>query len=132
MKRLAAVISALAVAGFAYFYCTGFCFSHLSYPTDADYVKRAVYFNADSMGIEPTLMGVEGFLAGNPRCCGVDRNSHMAGMRYVVVELNYKKPPGWPDRELAPFYRRYVEVFSCGERGEMYGEGTKTLGGPGG
>lgn len=113
-----------------YLYCSGFCFSELRYLEDKDLIARAVHYNAWSMGIEDNPQAIQAFLKAHPDCCAVNRNGMASGFRSVEVELNYKVRLVKGGEEL-PYYRQYVEITSCGTRGEMYGEHTEILKRPG-
>lgn len=119
--------SAAAVGVLCYLFATGFCFTSFSHADDREYIRRALHYNAGDMGLADTREAFDAFLAGNPGCCAVDRRSHMAGMRHVVVQLNYRKPMGAHHRDVEPFYQQYVEITACGKRGHRYGQGTRTL-----
>lgn len=114
------------VAVVVYLYCSGFCFSELRYLGDKDFITQAIQHNAYKIGVRDTPEAIEAFLGANPNCCAVYRNGMLSGFRSVEVELNFmdrsKSSVGNP-----PYYRQYVEITSCGGRGEQAGEHTETL-----
>jgi hypothetical protein len=127
MQRLLRMISALGVVMMALLTLAACCARSTSALTDGEYIRRAIYYNAGRMGLQAEHEEIERFLAQHPACCSVDRNSHMTSWNHVVVEVNYERPATDPHRNSEPFYKQYVEITACGERGDMYGEGTKTL-----
>lgn len=117
---------------------SGYCFKEHRYLADEELIQVAIRSYAHKMNIEISEESVRTFHAKHPKCCNVDRSSHMAsswfekliGGYFVIVEVNFELKPEMADRSTAKslnFYNGYVGITSCGKRGRMYGEHSETL-----
>ena len=122
-------IVAVSLPVILYLYFSGFCFSDLHYLEDKDFIARAIQYNASNIGVQDSPAAIAAYLSEHPNCCAVHRAGMAAGIRSVEVELNYHRK--YSENAEFPYYRKYVEITSCGTRGETYGESTKTLKRPG-
>ena len=141
IKKGLLLVGLLAI-GWAAWWCgmnyTGYCHAEGRYLSDEDFIQAAILGNISDMNIDGSEESIRNFHTKNPTCCSVDRNSQMAsstlesllGFYYVVVEINYdikKDNYNKLQTKKFDFYRRYIEVTSCGNMGSTYGEQTEKL-----
>jgi hypothetical protein len=127
--RLLGVLTAVATAALLVLLFTGFCFGRLSYVSDAEFIDRALVYQA------PRIKGLDGgatrerileYVKSNPTCCRVEGSAFFLNNSFGARLLGVKTTWVRIVHELTAaqlavgqgsetFYEAYIGLSRCGQ-----------------
>lgn len=130
IRILLLVLSIVYLVWKGYLTAHGYCHNQHRYLSDEDYILIAMFHTSYHMSLHDTDSPLD-YLRKHPECCTVNRPP-LSVLRnvlgYVVeVEVNFELKPTAIRYPAYRYYKEYVEVTACGQRGNIFGESRTTL-----